>query len=284
MMKTMMRTVLILSVILCACAAFAAGKGATTTPTTAKRTATFDPGKDFISLHYDHAADKDDGHSAAADRTILETLYGADWITKRVAPVSGACGTNRDTFNSESDAVMKAVWDERGGWLAAHDDWAAAVKALGDRWEATLKDGGAIWVKEGGQSDLTAEAVEKIKGQLPGVDTHRRIHVVQHSNWNENKTTTEALAYVKRETDYIRIRDANPRLRKKEGDMAFAQAAAAHPVFGPGWKAAFDYLNPGTRLDFSDTGELLYIVGLGEMNIDAFRQHFLPTPAPLSAK
>ena len=48
----------------------------------------FDPKQDIISLHYDHAPDKDDGHSAAADRTLLQTLYGQSWLEKHVIPVS----------------------------------------------------------------------------------------------------------------------------------------------------------------------------------------------------
>ena len=61
-----------------------------------KRAAAFNSEKDLISLHYDHAPDKDDGHSAAADRTILETMFGIDWITKHAVPVSGGTGECRD--------------------------------------------------------------------------------------------------------------------------------------------------------------------------------------------
>ncbi len=80
----------------------------------------FDPRKDLLSLHYDHAPDKDDGHSAAADRTILESLYGREWVKKHVVAVSGAYGKNAKTFNPKSDAVMDAAWNDCGGWLAGH--------------------------------------------------------------------------------------------------------------------------------------------------------------------
>ena len=36
--------------------------------------AAFNSKTDLISLHYDHAPDKDDGQSAAADRTVLESV------------------------------------------------------------------------------------------------------------------------------------------------------------------------------------------------------------------
>jgi len=44
-------------------------------------------------------------------------------------------------------------------------------------------------------------------------------------------------------------------LNVKGGNTAFTQAALAHPVFSPAWKAAFTYYDPKVRLDFSDTGE-----------------------------
>ena len=44
--------------------------------------ARFDASADLVSLHYDHAPDRDDGHSAAADRTLLEALYGACWLER----------------------------------------------------------------------------------------------------------------------------------------------------------------------------------------------------------
>ena len=45
--------------------------------------------------------------------------------------------------------------------------------------------------------------------------------------------------------------------------------------FGQVWKAAFAYYDPADRLDFSDTGELMHILGLGENGIEAFRKRFL---------
>lgn len=243
----------------------------------AGETTRFSSEKDLISLHYDHAPDKDDGQSAAADRTILETLYDKDWIRKHVVAVSGAYGKNASEFNSKSDAVMDVAWNEYGGWLAAHTDKEKVISELADRWVQILKAGGDVWVKEGGQSDITAAVVEQIKKQLPELDTNTHIHVVQHSDWNENQTTDAALAYTRNHTDYIRIRDANNYLNIKGGNREFEKAAKAHPRFGKAWQVAFTYYSPRQRLDFSDTGELMHILGLGEMGIDDFRKRFLDT-------
>jgi CubicO group peptidase (beta-lactamase class C family) len=239
---------------------------------------TFDPERDLISLHYDHAPDQDDGHSAAADRTVLETRFGREWIARHCVAVSGAYGLNRNTFNPESDAVMDAAF-AAGGWVSAHRDWKRAVDTLARRWRATLDGGGDVWIKEGGQSDLTVEVVQRLKKELPALDPKARIHLVQHSKWNEDQTTPAALAYAKAELDYIRIPDANRLLNKQGGDPGFVMAATSHPVFGPAWKAAFEYYPPAIRLDFSDTGELFHILGMGELDLAEFQRRFLSNGA-----
>jgi hypothetical protein len=235
----------------------------------------FDPDGDLLSLHYDHAPDRDDGQSAVADRVILEAEFGTSWLSRRVLPVSGAYGLNAADFNPASDAVMDAVWNDVGGWVAAHDNRAAALETMTERWVATLQAGHDVWVKEGGQSDLTAEVVRRIEASLPDVDTRARIHVVQHSDWNQDQTTPEALAFVRGHTDYIRIRDANAYLNLAGGDSAFEVAALGNADYGAMWRAAFSYYPPSERLDFSDTGELMHILGLGEIGIEAYRTQFL---------
>ena len=235
----------------------------------------FNPAKDILSLHYDHAPDRDDGHSAAADRTILQSIYGKNWIADHVIAVSGAYGKNGKDFNKNSDAVMDAAWNDCGGWLPAHTSREAVISELTKRWSRTLEAGGDVWIKEGGQSDLTAAVVAGIIKQMPDVDTTARIHTVQHSDWNENQTTASALRYIRRNTHYVLIKDANAYLNVAGGDDAFVVAATEHLEFGRAWKAAFAYYNPKERLDFSDTGELMYILELGEMGFDEFRERYL---------
>ncbi len=170
---------------------------------------------------------------------------------------------------------MDVAWNDCGGWLSGHTNRDQAIVILARRWQEALKNGGDVWVKEGGQSDITAAVTKRIKEGSPDVDTRTRIHVVQHSKWNENQTTEAALTDTKTETHYIKIPDANSYLNLKGSNPAFEQAALAHPVFGPVWRAAFEYYDPGERLDYSDTGELFYILGLGDMDIDTFRNRYL---------
>lgn len=235
----------------------------------------FDATTDLISLHYDHAPDRDDGQSAAADRTLLESLYDACWLEPHVVAVSGTYGWMGFSFRTGSDAVMEAAWGDRGGWLDAHREREHAVEELAARWAGTLRAGGDVWVKEGGSSDVTAAVVRKVQARWPGIDTRQRIHVVQHGKYNEWLTWLRAMRYTRKETDFRRIPHADPYLSRAGGDPAFEAAATLHPSFGPAWRAAFAYYDPRTRLDFSDTGETLYIVGLGELGIDEFGERFL---------
>lgn len=186
--------------------------------------AVFNPAVDLLALHYDHAPDRDDGQSAVADRVILESEFGADWMAAHVPAVSGAYGENAAQFNPASDSVMDAVFADVGGWLAAHPDPTETLDAMADGWAATLEAGNEIWVKEGGQSDLTAEVVRRLQAALPDVDTRQHVHVVQHSDWNEDMTTDADLHYTKEHTDYIRIDDAN-RTSYTQGQMTVFAAA-----------------------------------------------------------
>lgn len=236
---------------------------------------TFDATTDLISLHYDHAPDRDDGQSAAADRTLLESVYGACWLERHVVAVSGTYGWMGFTFRTDSDAVMEAAWGDRGGWLDAHRERERTVRELAATWASILAADGDIWVKEGGSSDVTAAVVRRLQADLPDIDTRQRIHVVQHGKYNEWLTWLRAMRYTRKHTDFRRIPHADPYLSRAGGDPAFEAAAASHPTFGRAWRAAFAYYDPRTRLDFSDSGETLYIVGLGEVGIDEFGERFL---------
>lgn len=234
----------------------------------------FNPEEDLLSLHYDHAPDRDDGHSAVADRVILQEKFGVDWINEHVIPVSGAYGQNRKLFQPESDTVMDVVWNDTGGWIAADKNWEQAIDTLSKRWLNTIEQGGKVWVKEGGQSDITADVIRKIQKENPDIGTRQDIRIVQHSDWNEDQTTKEDLAYVKEKSDYIRIWDANAYLNDRDGNSKFARMASGHKVYGAMWTAAFDYLPPEDKVDFSDTGELLAILNMEKIDVNAFAERY----------
>lgn len=217
----------------------------------------FDRGRDLLALHYDHVIYRDDGHATVAAREIVHDL-GVSPIV-----VGGAYGASNTQYNTGSEAVMDATWGP-DGWLNAHADRAGAVAAAAQRWSTAIADGDEVWVAEGGQSDYTADVVRAVAVILPDIDLSNRIHVVQHSSANEHRTSFRDLAYLQTTVRYRRIDNGNwdngtADLNQRDAD--FVEAALSGP-FASAWAEAFDYLDPDQNLDFSDTVEVLHIVGI----------------------
>lgn len=243
----------------------------------------FDIERDLISLHYDNAPDQDDLHSAAMDRTILEEAFGCGEKSAHFWPVSPTYGAaNRNWYNRGSVKVMRAVWGPCGGWRNAHDNDAtdidrydAAVAKTAKKWRRFIhRYNGKVYVKEGGQSDFTADVIRYMRMNFTE-DIHgpENYFVVQHSNWNEQYTTPEDLEYVKNETTYARIRDANSYLRVVGDDdfvFEWRNRTTSSEKYGEYWSVAIENFmrsgwGPTTGqpiIDFSDTGELMHILGM----------------------
>jgi hypothetical protein len=270
---------------------------------------------DLISLHYDHMPDPDDGHATVAARTVT----GYFGITPHVVAGTHSFPVNRKNafpgpFQEAAMAVMSATW--AGGWLNAHNynnnndaPNAQTVEKTALIWYRTLKNGGHVWVAEGGPSDFTAYVLRYLRNCLNyQFRTPRRIHVIQHGaeacanpeyvRLNERYTGAENLRYVQNCTDYKIIGNgnchqsrsgknlyqptANFRSTSATFNQHFKDVAARH-VYASAWAAAFRYWDPVKRgnntallfkdgdfvaypwsaLDFSDTVELMYILGIG---------------------
>ena len=244
--------------------------------------------QDLISLHYDHAPDRDDGHATVAALAVVRSLG----IVPHV--VSGAHGTgNASQYQPEAEVVMRAAWGS--AWVDANGNRQSAVNATASRWLNTLLNGGDIWVAEGGQSDLTAAVVRSINNSNPSINARSRIHVVQHSRFNESNANQSDLRFTQSNTDYILIADGNDNNATADLNMRsdrFVQLAR-NSQFGSAWNAAFSYLDPNFKLDFSDTVLLLHILGIGRdqiATVDDFGAVFidqsstpsLPEPQPES--
>lgn len=236
----------------------------------------FNVARDLLVVNYDIKPDVDDIHSAAAFATFatrFQTCFN-------FVVVVGTHGTQGGEFVAAS-----GLFDQAFGrrWLNAHNRRTESVYALAKRMQATLRAGGHVWVAEGGQSDFTADVVAQL-AETKGLKQRLRnqVHVVQHSDWNEQTTTPAKLAFVKNETDYRRIADGNV---PNNGTPDFA-------VEDPSWwpqllrdtkvggiwteaKSVADranptavYVNPTVAkggLDFSDTVEVAYIFGFEGM-------------------
>lgn len=219
----------------------------------------FNPETDLLSLHYDHAADRDDGHATVAGKVIVDT-YGINHVV-----VGGAHGKNGKSYVPDSELVMDATWGA-DGWINANADRQGAIQELGQKWLTTILNGGQVFVAEGGQSDTSLGAAKYV---LENGGNPSKITIVQHSQWNLNNYGNGVLnALIDLGVNHTKIDDGN--IPNKTADLNttnfssvsnFVSLALASPWAGA-WQAAFDYYDPKVRLDFSDTVEALHILGV----------------------
>jgi len=225
----------------------------------------YNASNDLIALHFDHAPDLDDGHAAVAALMVTQRL------NLNVQVVAGTYGEySKGRYVPQSEALMSAVWGNR--WLNAHSQRTYAVQRAVEKWTGVIANGGKVWVAEGGPSDFTAAVLRAIKAGYPQYDTRARVVVVQHSDWNEDHALRSSLDYVRSNSRYMKIDDGNDpngtadlRFESHKNGSFVARARAS--AFAREWEVAFRYLSPSEKLDFSDTVELLYILGISTSKV-----------------
>ncbi|NQY80815.1 MAG: hypothetical protein HRT47_10930 [Candidatus Caenarcaniphilales bacterium] len=233
----------------------------------------FDKTKDLLSLHYDHAPDKDDGHATVAGKVLIDYYQIPNYLV-----VGGAYGKNASKYNQNSEDVMDATWG--AAWFNAHENPLTGSEldgqGIGLPWllHMLYYNDGNIYVAEGGQADRTLAAAKYVKNQ--GGDPSR-ITVIQHSNWNINNygdgVLEELLAlgvkHIKIEDGNSNNKTADLNTSNKENSSVvndFVQKALASD-WSQAWAAAFDYYSPNHRVDFSDTVEALHILGVAKSEV-----------------
>ena len=230
-----------------------------TTPTVISEVGQFNIASDLLVLHYDHAPDPDDIHSTLAGKMVV------DHFNIEPLVVMGAYGENQGSFATQADPYELTEFLYPDDYLDAHANYTAALDLAAAKWLSVLRAGGSVFVAEGGQSDFTADVVRQLRSELGSSYTSSKITVVQHSDWNERMTTDADLAYVRQYTNYQRIEDGN--VPNSTADFRIENATeiqrqlAAGP-YAQGWALARQAFGGGPLLDFSDTVELLHILGL----------------------
>jgi len=209
----------------------------------------FDKTKDLFIAQFDSKPDPDDIHSIAAVGSMLAhpDLHNIDFYG-----VQGTFGHQGWTERNGSDNLYIAAptlmnlafgqgnWTQAGRGLRnsfpnnsnysdyspANTNWTASVTRVSDKARAALGRGGKVYVMEAGNSDFTADWVAALQQSGVGANSTRaNIIVIQHSNWNENNTTTTnritqnsgsrpasetvVLNWVRDNTDYRKIGDGN---------------------------------------------------------------------------
>lgn len=249
---------------------------------TARLIGEFNPRKDVFIGHFDSKPDVDDLHTIAAVGSLLKQ---PEFTCVRAIGVAGAYGTQGGDF-IESPELMQLAFGEN--WLDAHNQRDAAVQAQADLFVETLRDGGDVWIMIAGQADIAADALSKAILAAPDLPYDTKLHLVQHSDWNEGVTAPDKLAMVQSRTDYRKIADGNaegngtPGYTSKDG--ARWAEVLTDPVVGDVWSVAKTlagdrnpeaaYVNPSVSaggFDFSDTSEMAHVFGLDALaNVDMF--------------
>ena len=233
--------------------------------------------KDLLLLFYDCKTDVDDLHTIAGFATLLSH---PDLEELNYHGVAGTYGIQEGLY-VPPNTLMQQAFGTR--WTDAHQSFAQAIEKLLPMLLETLQQDGDLWIAEAGQSDFSAALVKAVLQKIPQLDSQKRIHIVQHSEWNERKTSPEALTYVKATTDYRKIPDGNatgngsPGLRdaqvnplnltlknrelEKLWELAFKLSAQYNGKEGRHNNAAI----AKGGVDFSDLVEVCYILNLQEL-------------------
>jgi hypothetical protein len=159
--------------------------------------------KDLYLAQFDCKTDTDDIHSIAGIATMLSD---SRFLNVKYHAVAGTYGI-QDGLYVPANELFEIAFGTH--WSDAHSNFEQALSEVTKLVIKTLKEGGNIWIAEAGQSDFSASIIKNIKNTFPSINTKFQIHIVQHSNWNENNTATDNLTYVKENADYIKIPDGN---------------------------------------------------------------------------
>jgi len=234
----------------------------------------FDIQTDLLLLLYDCKTDVDDLHSIAAAASLIRT---PKYSRINYHAVAGSYGI-QDGKYIPGNRLFSLAFSDR--WSDAHTNYENSLQEVYVKVSKALAKGGDIWIAEAGQSDFSASIIAKVQGSMSQVNTQKRIHVVQHSDWNEDKTTQEHLTFVKENSNYLKIPDGNVPHNGSPGyttsnqinwsDMLDSEEMIAI------WQLAIDlantyngsegrYVNKTIKvggMDFSDFCEVQYILGL----------------------
>ena len=242
-----------------------------------KTAGSFNIGKDLLLAHYDCKTDVDDLHSVAGLATILSN---PKYSKINYHAVAGAFGIQEGLYVPPNELFQLAFGDN---WTDAHENFTRAVKKVKKLIIKTLAKDGDIWIAEAGQSDFSAELIKKVILELPELNVSERIHIVQHSDWNEEVTSPEKLEFVKQNADYHKIPDGNV---VGNGTPGFSSSNfkewnnyLTKPELIEIWKVATELANKyngqegrytnkpilAGGLDFSDLAEVCWILGLQDI-------------------
>lgn len=243
----------------------------------AQKAGKFNIDKDLLLAHFDCKTDVDDLQTVAALATLMSD---GNYSAINYHAVAGAYGIQEGLYVPPNDLFRLAFGDN---WTDAHENFKNAIDQVKVIALVTLRNQGDIWIADAGQSDFSAELAKAIEADLPDIDISQRIHIIQHSDWNEEVTAPEKLKFVKENTDYHKIPDGNavgngtPGFRSPE--YTNWKDKFSDPKLIEIWQLAIDLSNryngkegrynneaiAAGGLDFSDLSEVCWILGLEDI-------------------
>lgn len=237
----------------------------------------FNQGKDLLLVQFDCKTDVDDLHTVAAFVTLMSHR---DFTELDYHAVAGTYGIQEGLYVPPENLFQLAFGDN---WTDAHANFDTAVMKVTQLVMGKLNQEGNIWIAEAGQSDFSAALIRSIQQAQPDLDTNARIHIVQHSNWNEEVTSEQDLAFVKKQATYHKISDGNAVGNGTPGFKTPAyqdwKTLIKDEQLKAVWELAVDlglkynakdgrYNNKAVAangLDFSDLSETCWILGLEDI-------------------
>ncbi|MEP7267808.1 MAG: hypothetical protein ABI844_09295 [Saprospiraceae bacterium] len=233
--------------------------------------------KDLLLVQFDCKTDVDDLQSAAA----LATLLADSKFSKiQFHAVAGTYGIQEGLYVPPNELFQLAFGNN---WTDANANLKDALDQVKAIIKSTFSNQGEVWIAEAGQSDFTASLIKSVQSDFPDINISPRIHVIQHSDWNEKATSSENLQFVKNHSDYIRIPDGNIVGNGSPGfrSLEYIDLKNTFTNFKliKIWQLSIDlsnqyngkegrYLNEAIMaggFDFSDLSEVCWILGLAEM-------------------
>lgn len=251
----------------------------------AQKNLRFNSKTDILLLHYDCKTDVDDLHSVAAFASLIRT---PQFSKLNYHAVAGTYGTQEGKYVPPNPLFELSF---KNNWSDAHADFEKALDEVYKKAIKVLKDGGDVWIADAGQSDFSAGLIAKVQKNVSKISANNKIHIVQHSNWNEDVTGAKNLSFVKANSDYNKIPDGNALNNGTPGfnsaDKVEWERILKKKVVIEIWKLAINladtyngeegrYLNKSIKaggLDFSDFCEVHWILELQGINdcTDYFR-------------
>ena len=254
--------------------------------------AQFNKSKDILIAQFDSKPDPDDIHAIAALGCILAHN---DFRNINYYAVAGAYGWQGGRYIDAPGLFNMAFGAKNTNWTDAYRERNNSVTRIKNKVKPILQAGGKVYVQEAGQSDITRDWCQALRNDgISASVLKNNVVVVQHSQWNIDKTTQSDLNWVKSNTKWTKIGDGNgtgngtPSYRSTNksfiGQAKNSQNGKARDL----WREADRVIQqhghfPGHSsisvggVDFSDCVENWWIFGLGGSadNISRFWSRFV---------